>query len=111
MAAGFGMTHEEIAIGIGISRPTLEKHFSLELSTGAYQRRMEVIEAMHAAALKGSAAAGRAFMAMDPRIAPPPPDPVEKDVPVGKKEQANQDAKTAHSGTEWHGILAAPGVQ
>lgn len=100
IAAGGGMSHEEIALGLGISRPTLEKHFERELSVGAYEKRLEVLVAMHACAKKGNVAAQKAYAALSPQIASPP---AEK--PKGKKEQAQEDAKTAAAGTDWESLL------
>lgn len=104
VAAGGGMSHEEIAIALGVSRPTLEKYFEHELSVGAQQKRMAVLLAMEKAAKKGSVAAARFYTQNPIRIAseegdePLPP-------PVGKKAQANADAKTADEGTEWERLL------
>lgn len=99
------MSHEEIAIGLGISRPTLEKHFVDELSHGAYAKRLEVLDAMHKAAKKGNIAAQKAYMQLTPRVAAPAHEP-EADTPkLGKKEQAQADAKTAQRGTDWETLL------
>lgn len=116
IAAGAGMSHEEIAIALGIARNTLEKHFTTELSVGALQRRMEVLNAMHVAAKKGNVAAQKAYMAMTPiPVAPPVPEgdaqPAEKPAAkrVGKKEQAQIDATTAAQGTGWEDLLGRGG--
>ena len=107
-AAG-GMTHEELALALGITRPTLEKHFELELSVGAHQRRLDVLNAMYSAATgrKKNVAAQKAFMAESPAIAAPPQPDGDKTKPekLGKKEQQEQDATTAHIGTEWADLL------
>jgi hypothetical protein len=100
IAAGAGMSHEEIALGLGISRPTLEKHFERELSIGAYEKRLEVLDAMHRCAKKGNVAAQKAYVALTPAIAAPP-----QEKPKGKKEQAQDDAKTAAAGTAWEELL------
>lgn len=100
IAAGAGMAHEEIAIGLGISRNTLAKYFEGELSVGAYSRRLEVLDAMHKTAVKGNVAAQKAYVALTPAAAP---TPVEK--PLGKKEQAQADAVTAAEGTGWDDLL------
>lgn len=106
------MSHEEIAIGLGISRNTLEKHFEAELSHGAYAKRLEVLVAMHAAAKKGNVAAQKAYTAMPPPRAaatPLPPDevgpPKTKTAAKGKKEQAQAEALTAQAGTDWQDLL------
>ena len=105
IAAGAGMSHEQIALGLGISRPTLEKHFEVELSTGAYAKRLEVLAAMHGAAMKGNVAAQKAYLALEPALAAPP----EKSAPLGKKEQAEVDAKTVQVGTGWEEDLRPRG--
>lgn len=111
------MSHEAIALGMGIARNTLEKHFELELSTGAYARRLEVLQAIHAAAKRGNMAAAKAYLAFDPKLAVPPAQapaqtpakPARKAPPPGKKEQAQADALTAANGTDWDGLLT-PGT-
>jgi hypothetical protein len=110
VAAGGGMSHEEIALGLGISRNTLEKHFELELSTMAYQRRLEALDALHRAAKKGNVAAIKAYTAMTPRAAAPPaevPKPVATKA-EGKKAQQQARARIAQAGTEWEEILPPP---
>lgn len=106
MAAGAGMTHEEIALGLGITRPTLSKHYERELSVGAYERRLEVLDAMHRSAKRGNVAAQKAYVALTPAVAAPP---VPKEKPLGKKQQAAADATTAQAGTEWGDLLPAGG--
>lgn len=111
IAAGGGMSHEEISIGLGIDRKTLEKYFEAELSTQAYARRLEVLDAMHGSAVKGNVAAQKAYLALNPKAAAPP-QPAEPKPPVlGKKEQANVDAKDAAVGTTWHELLDGPALQ
>lgn len=100
------MAHEEIAIALGISRNTLEKHFQWELSIGAHQCRAEVLEAMYRTAKKGVVAAQKAYVQMGVPVAAPP---VENDTPepakLGKKEQQQADAKVAQVGTDWETLL------
>lgn len=103
VVAGAGVSHEEIAIGMGISRPTLEKHFAHELTTGAYQRRQEVLNAMFRAAKMGNVAAQKAYTALTPKVAAPPLPAEPK--PAGKKEQAASAAVTAQAGTGWEALL------
>ncbi len=105
-AAAGGMAHEEIAIALGIHRHTLVKYYEHELSTGAMSRRADVLDAMVRTALKGNVAACKALLAMSPALAAPP---VETEKPLGKKEQANADARTAAAGTDWADLLP-PGV-
>lgn len=103
IAAGAGMPHEDIALGLGICRNTLEKHFQRELSEGAYSRRLEVLDAMHRAAVKGNVAAQKAYVALTPAVMAPP----AKEKPKGKKEQAEAAAAAAAVGTEWNDLLPA----
>lgn len=117
------MSHEEIALGLGITRNTLEKHFEHELSVGAYEKRLEVLDAMHRTAKKGNVAAQKAYMQLVPHVAAPPQPPGEQGLkpapeaptgptkPLGKKEQATADAKEAQVGTAWEDILPRPGLR
>jgi hypothetical protein len=104
VAAGGGMKKEKIAIALGISLPTLEKYYDAELSCGAYQRRMEVLSAMHGAALKGNVSAQRAYMQLEPELSVPPE---EKSAPkLGKKDAANAEAHTAAAhDPQWRELL------
>lgn len=106
VAAGAGMSHEEIALGLGIARNTLERYFEQELSVGAYSRRLEVLDAMHRTAVKGNVAAQKAYVALTPAVAAPP---VPDEKPKGKKAQAEADAAGAAHGTDWDDLLP-PGV-
>jgi (p)ppGpp synthase/HD superfamily hydrolase len=105
VAAGSGLSHEEIALGLEISRNTLEKHFEKELSTGAYKMKLETLDALHRAAKKGNVAAIKAYNAMTPRAAAPPQQPAKPAKPTGKKEQQQADAQSAQLGTEWNDLL------
>lgn len=102
IAAGAGMSHEDIALSLGTSRNTLEKYFEIELSIGAHKKRLEVVIALHRAAKKGNVAAAKAYTAALPRISAPP---LESPGPEGKKAQANEAAKVAQVGTEWDSLL------
>lgn len=113
ICAGGGMAHQDIAVALGISRNTLEKHFEAELSVGASQRRMEVLAAMHRAAKGGNVTAQKAYIAMTPTPSVPPvpePEVGTKAPKLGKKEQADADAKTAAVGTEWGDLLPKAGT-
>jgi hypothetical protein len=92
VAASGGMSHRDIAEALGICRNTLEKNFAAELSSGACERRMEVLQAMFKAAKQGKVAAAKVFLGGG------------VDAP-GKKEQQQAEAKVAQAGSEWEGIL------
>ena len=94
------MAHADIALALGISRPTLHKHFAQELSVGAMQKRGEVMDAVMKAAKKGNVAAARLYLSLNPDAGTVP---VEK--PKGKKDQAQETAKTAEKGTDWEDLL------
>jgi len=105
IAAGGGMTHDDIACGIGISKPTLEKHFKVELKQGACERKLEALESMFKQAKRGNVAAAKAYIG----YASGGPKPATGEAP-GKKERAAADAKTAEKGTDWDGLLPSSNV-
>jgi hypothetical protein len=118
VAAAGGMSHWEIALAIGISKKTLEKHFQVELSTVAQKRRLEWLMAMHKAAKHGNVAAQKALLATTANLGAPPlgmdegapakptqPAPTPAPAKLGKKEQAQADAADAGKGTEWADLL------
>lgn len=96
------MPHEEIALGLGISRNTLEKHFERELSIGSAEKRLEVLQALHRAAKQGKVAAIKEYLSTAPQLAPPP---APKEAKTGKKDQAQAEAATAAAGTGWENDL------
>jgi len=118
IAAGGGMSHEEIAIAVGCSRNTLEKHFEAELSEGALKRRFDVMQALYRAATgkakRVNVTAAKLYLATPAAAAPPPAKPQEGDAAkekLGKKEQAERDARKAAEGTQWGDLLNPPTVQ
>lgn len=104
VAAGGGMSHEEIALALGISRNTLTKHFDAELSSGACSKRMEALDAMFKAAKGGNVTAQKAYIATVPKISAPAPEQT-KPTKTGKKEKAQADATTAQVGSDWENLL------
>jgi len=111
------MSEDAIALALGISRPTLAKHFMVELTTGAAVKKMEAIDALYMQAKKGQVAAIKAVLllgaAVDPVPAgapagdtPPAPAPAAR---LGKKEAQQVAAVGAADGTPWAGVL--PGSQ
>lgn len=107
VAAGAGMPHEDIAAALGITAPTLRKHFKQELKGGAAMKRIQVLTALHTSAIGGSASAARAYLQNAPADSA-----VGKQVPVGtegKKAAANAAAETAAAGTDWEGLMPGTG--
>lgn len=103
-AAGAGMSHEDIALALCISRVTLVKHFAQELTVGSCQRRMEVAEAVFKAARNGNVAAAKAYGQMGSRPANPAAGEGGTGE-VGKKELAQREGAVAQQGTEWESLL------
>lgn len=113
--SGLGLRHWEIAQVVGISLPTLRKHFAAELETGRIKATLKVAASLYRMATnrdKPSASAAifwlraRADWSV-PQHAPadPPPAPARREPPVGKKAQAEQAALSAADGTEWASLL------
>lgn len=97
-------------LGIG-SRTTLVKHFAAELEHGADLLRIKVLRGLDLAASKGSPGAAEKLLRLAGMVAPlSPVAPSDDEAPpapkLGKKEQANRDAHTAHVGTSWSEILS-----
>lgn len=110
---GGGLSHEAIAHNLGISQPTLRKHFEAELSHGHAKKGAEMMEAMFRAGIGGNVAAQKAYLARnDLAVAEAsfrgdgaPAEP-RREARLGKKELAEQAAQTAGVGTEWSEDLA-----
>lgn len=112
IAAGAGMSHEAIALLLGVSRNTLEKQCEKELTEGAYGAQFELVQSLHRAGKKGNVAAIKAYGLISPQAPTSSPGspgaPGAKPPPLmadGKKAKANEDAKTAEVGTEWETLL------
>lgn len=111
ISAGGGMTHEDIALALNITVPTLKKHYRDELSIGAATKRMDVLGALYVAATKKkNTSAAKAYLEHAPQPAGQgtkgdATSPTPKARPSGKKAIAQEDAQTAQHGTGWEGIL------
>ena len=117
IAAGAGMSPREIAIGLQIPVQQLKKHFAHELTAGALARRIEQLEAMHAAGKKGNVSAQRAYLSTTLALVGDDQDAKRKAgkaspgaAAKGKKEQAQEDANTATAGSEWDDLLPPHGA-
>lgn len=109
------MSHDDIARVLGITPPTLRKHFKDELATGLAKKRAEVLVALHTSALAGNASAQKSMLALTgvAQSANPPKDrvvpageaPQPANTRLGKKEQQALAAQTAGQGTDWDGLL------
>lgn len=92
-----GMSNEAIAEVIGISEPTLRKHFSLELDRATAKVRAELLMARYRSAMGGNVSAQNkmieqvaAIDAQNKRA----PDAPEKKPKLGKKEELRQAAES-----------------
>jgi len=94
LAAG-RMPEDDIAAAIGVSRPTLRKHFADELTTGAAKRNAAVLLALYATALAGNVAAARTWLARQAD---------EQGALLGKKAQREADAAEAPPGA-WADLI------
>lgn len=55
--SGYGIPHDQIARLIGITKPTLEKHFRNELDVGAAKANAKVVESLYEQAVGGNVTA------------------------------------------------------
>lgn len=107
MLAAFGTREDDICKLIGLSTPTLRKHFWQELELGHIEATSKVAQTLFRMATdkdKPNVAACIFWMKVRAgwrETAPSAPAP-------GVKEQRDQDAKTAETGTSWEGLLAEP---
>ena len=85
-----GMTGRQIAIALGVSEPTLLKHYETELSQGGARKVAAMKERLFQAGMDGNVAAMKAFLST---FRLDVPDPGAKEPQLGKKEQALADAR------------------
>lgn len=117
---GVGWTQKDIAAALGVTQPTLKKHYFSELKfRGEARRQVEAtvwMELMNQVA-KGNVGAIREFNrriekfdldAAGDRLRAQQDRAQAKEPKLGKKEQANLDAQTAHKDTEWEDLLQRP---
>ena len=108
-AAGIGQA--QIALVMDIGQPTLRRHFRRELDVGAIQAQVTVTTALFREATRRTKPSVRAMelwlrCRCGWREAAAPELPREpRPEPLGKKQQASLDAKTAHVGTSWEDLL------
>ncbi len=111
MLLAIGRTDERIAAALGITKPTLKKHYFRELQSR--EDALERLKASHLMMLYREAANGNASCIKQlgeeiRRLEFVPAVPgAEQANPetLGKKAQADADAKTAHEATSWKGLL------
>jgi hypothetical protein len=104
--SGFGIPQDKIADVIGVDGKTLRKHYATELQRGAATVEAKLVGNLLKLAGGSDGTALKAItFALQCRFgwslyAPPPPER-----PLGKKEQLQMEAETAHAGNSWGELL------
>jgi hypothetical protein len=110
--AAIGLPETDIATVIGITAPTLRRHYRKELDIGLAKANLAVATNLFRQATKDDP---RSFPHIKfwlncragwSEYAPPPPPRPE---PLGKKQVRQLEAETAEQGTTWGDVLAKPG--
>lgn len=103
--AGFGIPTEKIAAVLGISQPTLLKHYESEIAVGAAKVESTLVGNLLRLAKGSDGTALKAIMfALNCRFGWSQYAP-HLDAAMGKKEAAVAEAQTAHEGSEWSHLL------
>ena len=104
----FDWTLEQIAAALSITPPTLRKHYFRELRSRAEARfkvEAKLITALMSEAEKGNVSAIDKYQKRldkhDARVPKSAQGKAPKVKPLGKKEEADRLAKTAHETTSW----------
>lgn len=107
--SGFGIPQDKIASVLGVSVPTLLKHYDAELRRGAAMVEAQLVGNLLRLA---NGTDGTAFRAIEfalqsrfgwSKYAPPKAEP--KPEPIGKKAAAEAEAQNAHTESEWGSLL------
>ena len=107
LLSGFGIPQDKIADVIGVDGKTLRKHYATELQRGAATVEAKLVGNLLKLASGSDGTALKAItFALQCRFgwslyASPPPEPK----PLGKKEQLQMEAETAHAGNSWGELL------
>lgn len=105
-----GASHEVIAAALGVSEPTLRKHLSLDLDIAIAEKTAEVMKARFKSAVAGNVTAQNKFLELAGTVPDVSKKRVKKEV-LGKKEQADIDAQSAHANTSWGDVLDGEKLQ
>jgi len=102
-----GMKDTAIAVAVGISVPTLTKHYSLELEEGGAKVQADVLMARYRAAMGGNVTAQNKLLEQVGLIPPRPVGrpKVERPELIGKKQAADDAAQSAHQDTSWESLV------
>jgi hypothetical protein len=102
---------EMIATRVGLSEPTLRKYYFRELDKGADLAKAVIIETLFEKGKGGNITAARAFLQhaeksdTTPRPSRGKRGAAPAEPKLGKKEEANLAAQTAHQGTGWDDLI------
>lgn len=88
-----GMSHKDTARAIGITHPTLEKHYADELQNGPSRFRREVIGMLIVSAKSGNVSAQRKLAAMTGFDIDDPVEQLDSKKKLGKKELQQNKAE------------------
>ena len=99
-----GMSNEAIAEAIGISEPTLRKHYFLDIEVGAARVTAEIMMARYRAAMGGNVTAQNKLLEVIGTV-PSRRGRAPREPALGKKEQAQADALDAHEGGGWSKLI------
>lgn len=111
-----GMRAEEIALSMGITEPTLRKHFKVEIETAHVRKRAELHYTLFVEAKKGNVSAIRDMRAifdqadlraLSDRVSQPKAEE-PKEPAVGKKVQADIDAHSVVTKGPWADVIRKP---
>jgi hypothetical protein len=101
--AGLGLSHEHIAAIKGITRPTLDRYFKLELALGNARAVLRVSQSLYSLATRQNASAAACIFFLKTQGGE-----AWREKPagaLGKKEEAEIAARDAEAGTGWAGLL------
>ena len=97
--AGMGIPMVDIATVVGLSTPTLRKHYLHELEVGQIESCGMVAQSLYKQAMRGHVVACIFFLKCRAGWR-------EDGDGMGKKELAQLLSKVAHKGTDWDELLA-----
>lgn len=99
-----GMSEDDVARAIGLTTPTVRKHYADELLTGRARRRAEVIKLLYRNARKGNVSAQRKLEDMTSLAGIARPREA-KEPALGKKERAAAEARNPDQATSLGGLM------
>lgn len=106
MTAAFGVPQEDIARLLGITPPTLRFHYFQEIDLGLLRANAKVAQNLFRIACKENREGLQAAIFwLRMRAGWRDAAASAQDGDIGKKATADINAKTAHEGTEWEGLV------